>query len=79
MSMFDHDVRPVTGLVVLVGTRVSRSPYAIRDPLAQNRYPFEWADAITPSAELAPTLAEAAKARRLPETGATTGKVVLRP
>jgi hypothetical protein len=91
--MFDHDARPVAGLVVLAGTRVSHGPYAIRDLLSQNRYPFEWADAdqpgavraapgvpvIEPTAVLAPTLAEAAKAPRLLETGATTGKLVHKP
>ena len=45
MSMFDYDARPVTPGVVLVGTRVSRGAYAIRDFLSRNGYPFEWVDA----------------------------------
>jgi hypothetical protein len=76
-----------------LGTRVSHGPYAIRDLLSQSRYLLEWADAdqsgavraapgvpaIEPTAVLAPTLAEAARAPRLLETGATTGKLVLKP
>jgi hypothetical protein len=45
MSMFDYDARPVTPLLVLVGTTASRGAYAIRDFLSRNGYPFEWVDA----------------------------------
>ncbi len=93
MAMFDHDALPVMGLVVLVGTGVSRGPCAIRDSLTRNRSPFEWADAdqhgavrtapgvlaVELSAVLAPSLAEAARAPRMPETRAATGKLVLKP
>jgi hypothetical protein len=44
MSMFDYDARPVTPLLVLVGTTASRGAYAIRDFLSRNGYPFEWVD-----------------------------------
>ncbi len=50
MSMFDYDARPVTPGVVLVGTRLSRGAYAIRDFLSRNGYPFEWVDAGQPDA-----------------------------
>src|SRR2546428_8337939 len=50
MSMFDYDARPVTPLLVLVGTTASRGAYAIRDFLSRNGYPFEWVDAGRPDA-----------------------------
>jgi thioredoxin reductase (NADPH) len=50
MSMFDYDARPVTPLLVLVGTTASRSAYAIRDFLSRNGFPFEWVDAGQPDA-----------------------------
>ena len=50
MSMFDYDARPATPGVILVGTRASRSAYAIRDFLSRNGYPFEWVDAGQPDA-----------------------------
>ena len=50
MSMFDYDARPVTPVLVLVGTTASRGAYAIRDFLSRNGYPFEWVDAGQPDA-----------------------------
>jgi thioredoxin reductase (NADPH) len=50
MSMFDYDARPVTALVVIVGTPSSRRAYEIRDFLARNGRPFEWVDASQPGA-----------------------------
>jgi thioredoxin reductase (NADPH) len=50
MSMFDYDARPVTPLLILVGTTASRGAYAIRDFLSRNGYPFEWVDAGQPDA-----------------------------
>ncbi len=50
MSMFDYDARPVTPLLVLIGTTTSRTAYAIRDFLSRNGYPFEWVDAGQPDA-----------------------------
>src|SRR6266702_1259119 len=50
MSMFDYDSRPVTPLLVLVGTTVSREAYAIRDFLSRNGQPFQWVDAGEPAA-----------------------------
>jgi thioredoxin reductase (NADPH) len=50
MSMFDYDSRPVTPLLVLVGTTVSREAYAIRDFLSRNGQPFQWVDAGEPDA-----------------------------
>jgi thioredoxin reductase (NADPH) len=50
MSMFDYDSRPVTPLIVLVGTTVSREAYAIRDFLSRNGQPFQWVDAGEPDA-----------------------------
>jgi thioredoxin reductase (NADPH) len=50
MSMFDYDSRPVTPLLVLVGTTASREAYAIRDFLSRNGQPFQWVDAGEPAA-----------------------------
>jgi len=50
MSMFDYDARPVTPLLVLVGTTASRDAYLIRDFLSRNGYSFEWVDAGQPDA-----------------------------
>ena len=50
MSMFDYDSRPVTPLLVLVGTSNSREAYAIRDFLSRNGQSFQWVDAGEPDA-----------------------------
>ena len=53
MSMFDYDARPVTALVVIVGTPSSRRAYEIRDFLARNGRPLERVDAGQPGARAA--------------------------
>ena len=42
MGLFDHDARPATPAVQLVGDRLSAAAYALRDFLTRNGLPYDW-------------------------------------
>jgi thioredoxin reductase (NADPH) len=42
MGLFDHDARPATPQVQLVGDRSSAAAYALRHFLTRNRLPYDW-------------------------------------